>query len=257
MNSTVFFLGRQLILQCCAVGAALLLMRFFPPPVSFLVATGICGLLLSLIQRNPWWWHFIHFSFMPAVLIASTLTIQPSLYFILFVVTGTVFIGTLISRVPLYLTGTSQLEALLSVLNEQPIHSFADLGAGIGSTLAPVAKRFPHVTCTGYEISPASTLFGFLRCLFLPNTHWHLGNLSNAVLSHVDVAYAYLSPAPMTELWEKVSHEMKPGSIFVSNSFPVQGIEPEHVLLETSIHPLYLYRIPDQGQSTRPIILPD
>jgi hypothetical protein len=35
------------------------------------------------------------------------------------------------------------------------------------------------------------------------------------------MVYTFLSPAPMEELWEKVKNEMRPGSVFITNSFPV------------------------------------
>jgi hypothetical protein len=48
----------------------------------------------------------------------------------------------------------------------------------------------------------------------------------NIDLSEFDVVYAFLSPAPMERLFEKVRREMKPGSIFISNSFMVPGESP-------------------------------
>jgi hypothetical protein len=44
-----------------------------------------------------------------------------------------------------------------------------------------------------------------------------------APLAGQDVVYAFLSPAPMKQLWAKAQAEMTPGSLFVSNSFPVPG----------------------------------
>ena len=40
-------------------------------------------------------------------------------------------------------------------------------------------------------------------------------------LSEWDVVYTFLSPAPMSRLWEKVQSEMKTGSLFITNSFAV------------------------------------
>jgi hypothetical protein len=44
------------------------------------------------------------------------------------------------------------------------------------------------------------------------------------------VIYAYLSPAPMERLWEKARAEMKPGSLFISNSFAVPGVSFDEVV---------------------------
>jgi hypothetical protein len=47
-------------------------------------------------------------------------------------------------------------------------------------------------------------------------------SLANRFSGH-NVVYAFLSPAPMAALWEKVRQEMPPGSLFISNSFAVPG----------------------------------
>jgi hypothetical protein len=58
------------------------------------------------------------------------------------------------------------------------------------------------------------------------------------------VVYAFLSPAPMPRLWEKICAEMKPGSLFISNSFPVPGQAPDRVIeVDCSPpRPLYCYQ---------------
>jgi hypothetical protein len=48
-------------------------------------------------------------------------------------------------------------------------------------------------------------------------------------LGRYDVVFAFLSPAVMAELGEKVRREMRPGSLFISSSFPVPDWEPEAI----------------------------
>ena len=55
-------------------------------------------------------------------------------------------------------------------------------------------------------------------------------NLYTLDWGEYDVVYAYLSPAPMADVWRKVCAEMRPGSIFISNSFAVPGVEPDLVV---------------------------
>jgi len=64
-------------------------------------------------------------------------------------------------------------------------------------------------------------------------------------LSRHDVVYAFLSPVPMSALWEKVRREMRPGSLFISNSFPVIGVTPEETITVpgTIKRKLYLWRL--------------
>ena len=46
-------------------------------------------------------------------------------------------------------------------------------------------------------------------------------------------------------VWEKIQAEMKPGSLFISNSFPVPGTAPCQVIEVdcTPPRPLYCYKI--------------
>jgi hypothetical protein len=57
-----------------------------------------------------------------------------------------------------------------------------------------------------------------------------LGSLWDEDLSAYEVVYAYLSPAPMAQLWEKAVREMRPGSLFISNTFAVPGVEPDETV---------------------------
>jgi hypothetical protein len=72
----------------------------------------------------------------------------------------------------------------------------------------------------GIESAPLNWLIAKLRLgVRGGKTDIRFGNLWDVDLSDFDIVYAYLSPAPMPRLWEKVCREMKPGSLFVSNTF--------------------------------------
>ena len=75
-------------------------------------------------------------------------------------------------------------------------------------------------------------------------------NMWQVDLSRYDVVYAFLSPQPMPDLWQKVQREMQPDSIFISNSFVVPGVEPDEVieLGEGRATALYIWRIKDKNQ---------
>ena len=48
----------------------------------------------------------------------------------------------------------------------------------------------------------------------------------------------------MARLWEKVQAEKKPGSLYLSNSFPVPGATPERIIEVACVppRPLYCYQ---------------
>ena len=64
-------------------------------------------------------------------------------------------------------------------------------------------------------------------------------------LSRYDAVYAFLSPGPMTALWRQSKSRDAPGSLFISNSFAFQGVEPDAVvpLGGLGARALYLWRL--------------
>lgn len=138
-----------------------------------------------------------------------------------------VFGGGLRTRVPLYHSNRAAWAALLELLPEGPI-TFVDLGAGLGGPLAYLARRRPEARIRGVEASPLTWLGAWLRCL-PTGARVRLGSLWTEPLEEVDVAFAFLSPAPMADLWEKVCREMRPGTLFISHTFEIPGVEPFEV----------------------------
>lgn len=64
-------------------------------------------------------------------------------------------------------------------------------------------------------------------------------------LADYNVVYAFLSPAPMSDLWAKINREMRPGSLFISNSFQVPEQDASFVIevADTRKTRLFCYRI--------------
>ena len=94
------------------------------------------------------------------------------------------------------------------------------------------------------ENAPLTWALGWLRTRGRANIDWRWGDLWQTDLREFNVVYAFLSPAPMPALWDKIQAEMAPGSLFVSNSFPVPDIPPSRVI-EVDCQPprtLYCYR---------------
>jgi hypothetical protein len=63
-------------------------------------------------------------------------------------------------------------------------------------------------------------------------------------LNDYDVVYTFLSPAPMPQVWEKAVAEMKSGSLFITNSFPVPAPASEVVAVKDErCSRLFLHRM--------------
>ncbi len=119
---------------------------------------------------------------------------------------------------------------LQTLLPQQAGFRLLDLGCASGGLLYRLGKARPDGHYTGVELSPLSYLLSWLRTRANPATQSRWGDFWQVDLAPYDVVYAYLSPAAMPRLWRKVNREMRPGSVFVSNSFCVPGVEPAQAL---------------------------
>jgi hypothetical protein len=225
---------RQLALQCAAAFIVLSLawpycllrQHALPWPESSLLI-GALAFLLASLTRQYWWWRLLHALFAPAAVFFSGLDIAPGWYLAAFVLMFLVYRGALTSRVPLYLSSREATQALAGLLAGEAVEKFVDLGAGAGGVARALAQARRDIHVHGVENSYLPWLVGFLRTKRLANCRWTLGSLWDISLAGYDVAYAFLSPAPMSRLWLKVKREMPPGALFISNGFRVPDIEAD------------------------------
>lgn len=228
---------RQLTLQCAAAFVVLSLAwpyfgirnETLPWPATALTI-GAVALLLASLTRQPWWWRLIHMLFAPLAWGIAALSIEPGWFLLAFIMLLLVYRGAITDQIPLFLSSKDTAAALAKLISERPGKRFLDLGAGIGSVLCPLARALPEAQLTGVENAPATWLAGYLRTAGLPNCKWCWGDIWRTSLAEYDVVYAFLSPAPMPALWEKVKLEMSSGSLFISNSFPVPGVAASSVV---------------------------
>lgn len=191
------------------------------------ILIGVTASVFSRLARQPWWWRLIHLFFAPLAWMMSQADIDPGWFLFGFILLLMFYRGVLAERVPLYLSGNSAIDVIAETLEQRHSKFFIDLGAGIGSTIVPLAKAFPECHFTGVEFSPMSWLIGWLRTRGMANVDWRYANLWSVPLANFDCAYAFLSPAPMPELARKFDAEMTPGSLLMSNSFFIPDREAD------------------------------
>jgi hypothetical protein len=228
---------RQLALQFAAVMAVLSLAWPYygingqPMPWPALAAAiGIVALLLASLTQQPWWWRLIHAAFAPLAWAVALLEIDPGWFLLAALLLMLVYRGALSGQIPLYLSNRETARTLANLLPTSPGLRCVDLGAGLGSMLRPLASVRREARFVGVENAPLTWLAGKLLAMRHRNCEWRWGDLWRADLSEFDVVYAFLSPVPMAALWAKVEKEMKPGSLFISNSFPVPEVEPSEII---------------------------
>jgi SAM-dependent methyltransferase len=223
-----------LLFQFIGFLTALLSFHIFTFKVTPIVFAYLCGLIavgLSYIANQAKWWLIIQFFFAPALVTTLGLQIQPNFFLASFLIMLLVFWNIFRTQVPLYLSSEKvwcELENFLPHPKPDMSFTFVDVGSGLGGVLTHLAKTRPDGNYFGVESAPLPFLWSWLRIRFGTyrqcRVQW--GSLWNCDLSHYDVVFAYLSPAPMNQLWNKARAEMRPGTIFISSTFAVPGQLP-------------------------------
>ncbi|OIO77646.1 MAG: hypothetical protein AUJ86_08235 [Hydrogenophilaceae bacterium CG1_02_62_390] len=198
-------------------------------PLPLLVAIqGILAALLSRWLGLPGWWQLINLLFCPLAWLAADSGIDRRWFLAGFALLAITSLGSLKTRVPLYLSSRRAVEEIAKRLPERPDVRVVDLGCGLGGLLMGLAATRADCRLSGVEMAPLNWLVSRLRLGRKANIR--LGSLWREDLAGYDVVYAYLSPAPMARLWDKVRREMRPGSLFISNSFAVPGVAADETV---------------------------
>ena len=202
-----------------------------------LAAAG-CALL-----RLPWWW-------LPLALALPFVAAGPALpwwgWAVGFTSLLLIYGGGVTTRAPLYLSNRAAIRELAGLLPATPGVQACDLGAGLGGPTLGLAEQRPDAHVTGVEASLLPWLVCRLRAGRRRNLRMRLGDIFAHDLAGYQLVYAFLSPEPMPRLWSKVCAEMRPGSLFISNTFAVPGIEAERIIVlpGRSDARLLIYRVP-------------
>ncbi len=192
------------------------------PLIALLAAQGVGAAHLGHRFGLATWWAPIHMV-LPFAVAAALLWRLPPWVFLAAFVGLLLFYWNSVSGVPLYLTNRETRAALAGLLPEAGGFRFVDLGSGFGGPLIDLAGRRPDGEFVGVESAPMPYAATRLRLLLQrrPNAAVRYGDLMKHDLAPYDVVYCFLSPVPMPALYEKAKREMRPGSLFVSNTFAV------------------------------------
>ena len=191
-----------------------------------LAAAGGIAAVLGHFWGLPRWWLPVNFLLPPVAAFASKAPVPAEIFLIVFVLLVLVYWNSARTRVPLYLTNPITWRALAGLTATESKDAFLDIGSGIGGAALFVARQRPDMKVSGIESAPIPFAISWVRWKLsgLENLKLIYGDMWTHDLGAYDMVYAFLSPAPMPDLYRKASQEMKPGSRLVSNSFVV----PEH-----------------------------
>lgn len=222
-----------------------------PMPFAFL-----CGFVAALFSR--WsglanWWLPIQLFFLPALVWAQSFDLPPNWFLAAFLILLAVYWSTFRTQVPLYLSSRKVWRALETLLPSPAFpgtgenFTFLDMGSGMGGVLVHLARARPDGRYYGVESAPLPFLASWLRIALggTRNCRVRWGSLWSCDLAQYDVVFAYLSPVPMERLWLKAKNEMRPGTLFISNTFAVPGHPPQNTIALDDLHrsTLYVWRM--------------
>jgi len=262
-----------LLLQAAAFAVTFLIIKVSASHIHPLLLALLCGTIAAIISRIAGlarWWLLIQLLFVPTLVLAQTLKLPPYFFLGAFLILLAVYWSAFLSQVPLYLSSRKIWQAMelllpaaesekirgdhcqqnandtecdISRKQNTPRFTFMDLGSGIGGVLTHLASVRPDGSYHGIEAAPLPYLWSWLRVKFkgYRNCTVKWGSLWDCDLSKYDVVFAYLSPVPMDELWHKAHGEMRPGSVFISNTFLVIDQPPQQTFTVDDLHRSTLY----------------
>ena len=137
-----------------------------------------------------------------------------------------IYWNTASENIPLYSSNPTTWRAIGDLITRQS-GTFLDLGCGLGGLLLYLSKRYPEKRCIGIESAPIPYMIAKFRQIISPqnNIEIRYGDFWHQDFRVYCTVYAFLSPAPMEKLLEKVSNEMPKGGLFISNSFATAKIQ--------------------------------
>ncbi len=238
-----------LLLQVAAVTLVFTALRITGlsfPPLAFAFICGTLAAAFSYLAQQARWWLPIQLLFVPALIITLSTDIPPFIFLLAFLFMLVSYWSTFRTQVPLYLSSKKVWRAIEAQLPTDAPFDFVDLGSGMGGVLTHLSRTHPHGHFHGVETAPLPFLWSWLRFKLggYRNCSVHWQSLWDCDLTKYDVVFAYLSPVPMAALWKKVQNEMRPDSLFISNTFAVEDHPPQKILKTDDLHhsELYLWR---------------
>ena len=216
------------------------------PLALVILNSSVIGAILGYLFKLPNWWIPINFIFPIAFYLCFFSSIPAWVYPVCFVILVLIYWNTAGEQAPLYLSNSTTWQAI-GDLNSKQSGDFLDLGCGLGGILFYLAKRYPKKLCVGLESAPLPFIVAKIRQLLSPQTNIEIryGDFWHHNFSSYGSVYAFLSPAPMEKLLEKILNEMPRGGLFISNSFTSSKIQPRCVITlrdrrQTELHIWYI-----------------
>lgn len=196
------------------------------------LGAGLLAMLVGRLIALGRAWQVLIAIATPAMVLVPIYQLPSWIFPIIFIGLAGFYINGVREQVPLYLSNSKTQKTIADLIPPDTNVTFIDLGCGLGDIVTHVARARPQARVIGVETAPLSFLVAWVRTQLFASTNAQIRfqSIWDTDISNADMVYAFLSPAPMTRLNEKIRAEMKPGSRFISNSFAVPGSEPDEIV---------------------------
>ncbi|ACT48170.1 class I SAM-dependent methyltransferase [Methylotenera mobilis] len=211
----------------------------------FVLMQASVAVYLAYVANMAKWWRWIHFTFPMAVWLMSEWQISNTFYLIGFLLSLSLYWTTFRTQVPFYPSMPIVWQQVLTLIPAHQSMRIVDIGSGLGDMSMFIAEKRPDCLVDGTEIAPLPWLVSAVRSKFKGSrVNFKLGDYHALDFADYDIVFAYLSPAAMPALWQKVQAQMRTGCLLVSYEFEIEGVEPTKVIqLPDHQRMLYVWEI--------------
>ncbi len=245
-TAPLLFLLQTALCQVAAASVIIMVWHVSGSLIGALLGGACAACVAASLLALSTSWRIVN-AVLPVAAAASLSAEVPSwIFLVIFISLLCIYAPAFWTRVPYYPTPRAAYSLILAELPTDRPFTFLDIGCGFGDMLFFLSKHRPNGSFVGIEIGLIPWLYGSLKARLFARTRVSIRfqNMWTEPLGRYDIVYTFLSPAPMEQMWEKVSAEMRPGTLFITNTFevPAPADEVLSVKDERCSH-LFLHRI--------------
>lgn len=138
---------------------------------------------------------------------------------------------------PFVPSSQTRTRSMVKLAHLKPGMTVYDLGSGDGRILLAAAKK--GAKAIGIEINPFLVLWSKIRCRD-KNIIIRWNSLWNTDISDAHVVFVYLLPTHMKKLEQKLTNQLRRGTLVVSNSFIFPNWK---ILRQDKKNHIYVFRV--------------
>jgi hypothetical protein len=250
----LLFVMQTVIAQIVASATALAVWEVSESLTLVLVSATVVAISVASFLTVPGSWKVVNALLPISAALSLAVSIPAWVFAVPFVGLLATYAPAFWTRVPYYPTSRAAYPLILAELPPNVPFTFIDIGCGLGDLLVFLKKHRPMGRFYGVEVGLIPYIVSKLKSHLRGNGRISVSfkDLNKLSLDHYDYVYAFLSPAAMSTVWDKVCHEMKPGSTFITNSFEVSAEATYKITIKDSRgSSLFVHKMPDSPESLK------